>query len=466
MDSRKFKFLKAVLGEDGARALAKAAERGPELENALLPRTIMAWLGIAGRSDFEGQIPGVENTYLQFGKAEDRYSGSVAVGDEVYSFESATMLHLGACVAVALGADHERVSPGLRDLEIQRLGKNIDTLVKARIAVAELRKMRIEGNSLRKAIGAIQPGKDMLNGTHDYSHVLAPEHRAAGYQLHVSPVMVGQHPAGVRTNLMHQGNFVGQVVASHDPDDHSISVADANISEGHRGRGLGTHMYEAAMAHSFHHFGASSMQGGSHSTAASKVHQALSAKHGLGYQAQQKASAADRPDGDYDAKLGGYSYAIKAEMEMSKAAMKPGGGVEAPGPAAAPRPPDAPQAPLAAVPTQTSKGPTVGLHPKPPKLPTPKASTDQVQTGPGMGAPKAPKAKSPTLKVTKAQSEVECGVCGGHQFQGPKFTGCLCFQDLAKAVRVTVLDDGYNLEFKADWDQDSILTLLESLGRK
>jgi hypothetical protein len=76
MDGRKFQFLKAVLGEDGAKALAKAAERAPELGNALLPRTIMAWLGVASRDDFEGTIPGVENTYLQFTKAEAKYSGS------------------------------------------------------------------------------------------------------------------------------------------------------------------------------------------------------------------------------------------------------------------------------------------------------------------------------------------------------------------------------------------------------
>lgn len=294
MDGRKYAFLKAVLGEDGAKALSKAAQRGPELEYALLPRTIMAWLGIAARADFEGQIPGVGNTYLQFAKSEDRYSGSVAVGDEVYSFDSASMLHLGACVAVALGADHERVDPSLRDLDLQRLGKNIDTLVKARIAVAELRKLR---------------------------------------------------------------------------------------------------------------------------------------------------------------------------LEMTKAAKSPSGGAEPPGPAHAPTPPQAPTAPEAPQPTQTSKGPTVSVKPKLPKLPTPKAATDQVQTGPGTGAPKQPKPKSPSLKVTKAEAEAEC-ICGGKQFKDDKFIGCVCFADLAKAVSVTVLDDGYNLTFGSSWDQEAILTLIESLGRK
>lgn len=294
MEARKLQFLKAVLGDDGASALSKAAERAPELGAALLPRTIMAWLGVAARDDFEGTIPGVENTYLQFQKSEDRYSGSVSVGDDVYSFETATVLHLGACMAVALGFDHERTSPRLKDLDIQRLGKNIDTLVKARMAIAEIRKRALEAT-------------------------------------------------------------------------------------------------------------------------------------------------------------------------MAKGEKKVQGGAEQPGPAHAPTPQEAPLAPIPPSPTQTSKGPIVSLRPKPPKLPTPKAADDQVQTG---TAAKPPKSKAPTLKVTKAQAEVKCKVCDGEQFSANKFTGCLCMQELAKSTYTEVQPDGYLLRFGADWDQDAILTLIESLGRK
>jgi hypothetical protein len=63
-----------------------------------------------------------------------------------------------------------------------------------------------------------------------------------------------------------------------------------------------------------------------------------------------------------------------ADASVVKGEKKPQGGAEAPGPAHAATPPLAPLAPQAPAPTQTSKGPTVGLHPKPPKLPTPKAS--------------------------------------------------------------------------------------------
>ncbi len=270
MDPRKYAFLKAVLGDDGASALNKASARAPELEQALVPRAILAWLSMAGRSDFEGAVPGVDNTYLAFTKSEDRYSGSVAVDAEVYSFERASLYHLGACVAVALGADADRLSPSLRDLDIQRLGMNIDTLVKARVAVQELRR-------------------------------------------------------------------------------------------------------------------------------------------------------------------------------MAKAAMP---GAEAPGPAHAATAPLGPIAATPPDPTQDAKGPPKKLKPQLPKA---------VISVPGA-------AKPPPLKVTKSQAETVCQYCDSPQFKGDKFRGCLCLRDLEKSVTVVVLDDGYQLTFKPDLDQDSILTLIESLG--
>ena len=145
MDQRKLKFLTAVLGTDGAGALVKAAERSADLEHALIPRTIMAWLLIAGRGDYEGSVPGIDDSYLAFRKSGEEYSGSIGIDDVVYTFESAPLLHVAAGIAVSLGADHERVSDSLRDLDLVRLGKSIDLLVKARIVAEELRKVEPPG---------------------------------------------------------------------------------------------------------------------------------------------------------------------------------------------------------------------------------------------------------------------------------------------------------------------------------
>jgi hypothetical protein len=132
MDERKTDFLKAVVGEDGTQALVKAAERSGPIENAIVPRAIMAWLSVVARFDYEGQIPGVEDSYLDFSKNDTgTYNGTVALGDGVFPFENATVLHLAAAIAVALGSD-EAPDPALKDLDLARLGKSIDIMAKAK----------------------------------------------------------------------------------------------------------------------------------------------------------------------------------------------------------------------------------------------------------------------------------------------------------------------------------------------
>lgn len=59
--------------------------------------------------------------------------------------------------------------------------------------------------------------------------------------------------------------------------------------------------------------------------------------------------------------------------------------------------------------------------------------------------PKLPKV--PALKVEKSETTKECPICGGTQFQGGKFRGCLCHRDLAKHVKATSYSDGVVLEF-------------------
>jgi hypothetical protein len=143
--NQKNQFLKAVLGDDGAQALRKAAERSDTLENALIPRTILAWIGIAARSSYSGALPGIENTYVEFTKSENGYSGQIAIGDDVYEFKDKNVYHLTASVAVSMGVDHERVPANLKDSDVARLGKSIDLLVKARVVTEQLLKKAVAG---------------------------------------------------------------------------------------------------------------------------------------------------------------------------------------------------------------------------------------------------------------------------------------------------------------------------------
>lgn len=290
MDGPRLQFLTAVLGEKGAGALAKATVQAPELEALLVPRAVISWLGMYAREDFDGAVPGVEGSLLQFTKSEDLYSGSVSVGDSTFGFVKAPVHRLGACMAVALGATGDRPA---KEVNIQALGKSIDVLVKARGAVEELRKRALEATQ-------------------------------------------------------------------------------------------------------------------------------------------------------------------KAEKKTT-------GGAEAPGPAHAPTEPDGPLAPIPPTPTQTSKGPIVGLTPKPPKLPTPKAATDQIQTGTTV---KQPKAKTLSTNVTKSEAARECGACGSKQFREGVFTGCMCFRVLAKSVATTTTKDGFKLEFGSEWGRADVATLFEAFGRR
>jgi hypothetical protein len=143
MDKASFQFLSAVLGDDGASALQKAAERSSELSSVLVPRAILAWLNTAGRYDFEGEVPGIENSYISFSKSSKGFDGSVDMYGERYEFEGASMFHLAASVATVVGIDHE-LGVGVRDSDIERLGKSIDLLARTRLLSSELAKSKIE----------------------------------------------------------------------------------------------------------------------------------------------------------------------------------------------------------------------------------------------------------------------------------------------------------------------------------
>jgi hypothetical protein len=74
--------------------------------------------------------------------------------------------------------------------------------------------------------------------------------------------------------------------------------------------------------------------------------------------------------------------------------------------------------------------------------------------------PKLPKKpKIPALKVEKSEAGRECEICGGTQFEGTQFKGCLCFRELSKSVKTTAYGDGFVLEFSAGIDYESAYAL-------
>lgn len=153
----KDKFITAVLGQDGYGAFKKALERSPSLNSVLAPRTIVAWLNITSRfNDYEGELPGVKNSFISFKKTEDGlFSGDVALNDGVYSFNRSNFEHLAAVVASALGLVNETIPDDLRQVDIVRLGKTIDLLVKTKVITNELSQSNM--NKLEPMGGMAKP---------------------------------------------------------------------------------------------------------------------------------------------------------------------------------------------------------------------------------------------------------------------------------------------------------------------
>ena len=121
------RFLAAVLGDAGAAALAPLAKAAPALEAFVLPRAAVAWLEHVVSHD--GTVPGTAHR-LTLVKTARGFSGCIDLQGTPYAFADAPAAHVTAALAVALGAAPGR--PDLRDVELARLGKTVDALVKAR----------------------------------------------------------------------------------------------------------------------------------------------------------------------------------------------------------------------------------------------------------------------------------------------------------------------------------------------
>ncbi len=167
-------------------------------------------------------------------------------------------------------------------------------------------------------LSSIKAGPKLPSGEHDYSHLLSPEHRAAGYGLTVShsPTSVGH---SVAATVYHNGEDVG-VLGGNLGHNKGLEVYTSDLGDEHRGKGLGQGMYSALYAHSKNQLGATHVVGTAHSSLASRVHQKLSAAHGLNYQPQpnfgpgtkyltQEHWAAKAPQ-PYDEKFSSYRYNI------------------------------------------------------------------------------------------------------------------------------------------------------------
>lgn len=145
MKDASFEFLAGVLGKDGARVLKKAAERIPDLDRLLVPRSALSW--VLQRATFEGSIPGMENSYLKFAKSETGFEGMVMVRDIPIDFKQVTPEYVAAAIGVAVGIDG--ASPDVNDKTLMKFGKSIDVLVRAQTLIKSMAKIELPGQTAK-----------------------------------------------------------------------------------------------------------------------------------------------------------------------------------------------------------------------------------------------------------------------------------------------------------------------------
>jgi hypothetical protein len=419
----KYKFLSGIVGKNGASALKKAIQRDSRLDSIVLPRAIIGWLNFISRFEYEGCLPGIEDSYIQFSKNEDStYTGSIAIGEEVFKFDKSDIHYLASAISVAIGEDTIKTDRIEDDLMLVKLGKSIDALAKAQ-EISRTLQNRLNEESLddlTKAISMIPKGNEIDADTFDYSHVLKPEHKNAGYSLKV--VNTGESADSkydkLESQLHHGDKQVGVLEAYHDKKGGVLEPDVAMMEDAHKGKGLGQSMYEAMFAHGYHNK-VHTIEGGVHSTDADRVHRKLAAKHGMEYYANPRQTQAKT--GAFDRKFGPYKYTLKQELPMDK--------TDLPG---------------------KTHMPTKQQGPTPPSPPTKqqKLSRTPLKTF-----------KAPTLKVNKSEASKQCKMCDGMQFANNKFVGCICLKDLSDLIKTTAYSDGFALDFKKNFDKEAFLVL-------
>lgn len=621
MNSNKYSFLQAVLGEDGARALRKAMERSSELEAAVLPRAIVAWLEGPFSSSHEGVVPGCENQ-LVFSKSESGFTGSIGIGDEVYAFENASTTHLAAAIAVSLGLEYEKVPSTVRSIDLAKLGKSLDLLVKARevnrmkggqwivtpetiaqqhsggwkdrYPTVEIRQVPFhqldwldfrrkpdmrglgikhiqdlvtkmkDGTPLPPAIGyEYNAGGRSLVVAHDGNHRIAAAkilgHRTVPVLVFTKQLSLplGKEERGVEPKyctackdpLDKDGHCkvkahwaqldkstkkdtgrraAGAIIRARDTGKillllRSGRVLDPNywgvpggqieagaterstlhteakeelggVPDGFRVLPNPPHVFRSAnfryhthlaevpnefeptlnwehVRHAWvdpqavigdklspemrlhpnlkaavvHHFGESLGKATKKDTLGrwrddrgQADYMELGRALGVTFCAKKGCRSPIQPDGKCI--RNGHQNPKPSNLQLDKAKGHEPQGQHA--------------APLAPIPPEPPAGPLTGQV-KPNKTVAVKPTTT------AQGRPKMSK----SIKITKAQATRKCPICGVAQFGGSVFTGCMCFNSLAKSVKVNAGADGkLELVFGADWDRDSILTLIESFG--
>lgn len=123
-------FLSEVLGEIGYKAILKTP---PILAPVVIPRSIIGWVQLSAEKGYEGQIPGVDNSYISLQKKEDGLHGAITVSDGLVVFEKASSFHVAATLSTSLEINLPEISDNLKKKDLSELGRAIDLMLKTQV---------------------------------------------------------------------------------------------------------------------------------------------------------------------------------------------------------------------------------------------------------------------------------------------------------------------------------------------
>lgn len=454
IDGTKLAFLEGVLGQ-GATALQKAVAKAPVLENLLLPRTIISWLNIATQIGYDGAIPGIPDSQIHLQKSEeDNWSGSIEIAGHEYEFVDADICRVGAHIAVAVGADDDKINPQAKTVDIVKLGKTIDLLVKSRAVKVALEKGwpkdATENRENQEAHAVLQDMAAEQGKQVKPKKVKAPipssednwdsswentDDVLADAQVDAETAL----PPKKRASLYKEwrpGNFLPSWATSHSQVVKGQSRAsDKGVYHLHHGvdnhgrQGWHTDFYPSSFPYGLGIFGSED------EARAAVEHHITHLQNGGKHQDWKRPAYTPKPPPtEYERKFG--SSTEKAE-NTGRASHERAGTPET-------LKPDAPA---------PQQGPTkqVGV----PKTYMPKMTGHN---------PSGPVAKTEiATKITKAQANAKCSTCGASHSNGGSFTGCNCLADLAKSITATPDNKGgYILSFSLPTEQIvTVLTVLK-----
>lgn len=444
MNLRKVQFLEAVVGHDGAMALAKSAERAKELDQAIFPRAVISWLETIAPIGYEGSVPGVEESKFSVEESEDGYSGSILLGDELHKFEDVSINHVAGCVAVALDLDHERVSQEATPGQLAKLGKAIDLLVKTQLVKTSWNVKQQRSNVTRpqavNRFAALANNIGLQTKPSSIRGVTLSSLKNKGNT-------VSYAPENTYFNIDHEMGHAAMTPPGSTLEEHQAKIDKLSGAAADDDDEAADYVAQKLARRA----GLNKIPG---SGGIFKGHQQSVQK--LGPAVKQHIAAIDSgAKFDSSGRLNmptGIDAKINARA-LGKVAIKPNTNdrkISLPGQAAKPIEPKAAIAPIAVQPSNQKQ--------------TPMGAAGTSQAAP---MPKLPGVKQkPSLSVTKSESNRKCRHCLRSQFTNNVFTGCICYAGLAKSTKTIGTKDGYKIEFGSGWDQDAVLTIIKTFKGK